>query len=85
MSQEATDAAAALRDYAARHGLMYFEHWSLPEATQLLHHGFMREVPSVAIGNLPAALAVGVTAALVATVGALFLVVFTTPGTWKTR
>ena len=39
----------------------------------------------VAIGNLPAALAIGVTAALVATVGTLFLVVFTTPGTWKTR
>jgi UDP-GlcNAc:undecaprenyl-phosphate/decaprenyl-phosphate GlcNAc-1-phosphate transferase len=39
----------------------------------------------VAIGNLSAALAVGVTAALVATVGAIFLVAFTTPGTWKTR
>ena len=39
----------------------------------------------VAIGNLPAGIAVGVTAALVAAVGTLFLVAFTTPGTWKTR
>jgi hypothetical protein len=35
---------------------MYFDNWSLPEATQLLHHGFMREVPSVAIGDLPGGL-----------------------------
>jgi UDP-GlcNAc:undecaprenyl-phosphate/decaprenyl-phosphate GlcNAc-1-phosphate transferase len=39
----------------------------------------------VAMRNLSAAIAVGVTAALVATVGTLFLVAFTTPGTWKTR
>jgi hypothetical protein len=39
----------------------------------------------VAIGNLPAAAAVGVTAALVTAFGTLFLVAFTTPGTWKTR
>jgi hypothetical protein len=56
VSGGATEAAAALRAYAAGRGLMYFEHWSLPEATQLLHHGFMREVPSVAIGDLPGGL-----------------------------
>jgi hypothetical protein len=35
---------------------MYFDHWSMPEATQLLHHGFMREIPGVAIGDLPGGL-----------------------------
>ena len=49
-------AADAMRAYAAERGLMHFEHWSIPEATQLLHHGFMREVPSVAIGDLPGGL-----------------------------
>jgi UDP-GlcNAc:undecaprenyl-phosphate GlcNAc-1-phosphate transferase len=39
----------------------------------------------VAIGNLPAAIAVGVTVALVATVGTLLLTAFTTPGSWRTR
>ena len=49
-------AAAAMQAYASERGLMHFEHWSVPEATQLLHHGFMREVPSVAIGDLPGGL-----------------------------
>ena len=45
-----------MRAYAGERGLVYFDNWSLPEATQLLHHGFMREVPSVAIGDLPGGL-----------------------------
>jgi UDP-GlcNAc:undecaprenyl-phosphate GlcNAc-1-phosphate transferase len=39
----------------------------------------------VAIGSLPAGIAVAVTALLVAIVGTLALVAFTTPGTWKAR
>jgi hypothetical protein len=50
-------AKAALRAYAGEHRLIYFERWSMPEATQLLRHGFMREVPDVAIGDLPGGLA----------------------------
>jgi hypothetical protein len=42
--------------------------------------GFLVSI-GVAMRNLSAAIAVGVTAALVATVGTLFLVAFTTPGT----
>jgi hypothetical protein len=57
MSDGPDEAAAALRAYASARGLAYFEHWSIPAATQLLHHGFMREVPSVAIGDLPGGLA----------------------------
>ena len=56
MSGGPADAAGAMRSYAAERGLMHFENWSIPEATQLLHHGFMREVPNVAIGDLPGGL-----------------------------
>jgi len=39
----------------------------------------------IAISHLPSGLAVGVTAAVIGTVGTLFFVAFTTPGTWKAR
>jgi hypothetical protein len=46
-------AAPAFRSWASAHQLMYEEWWSLPQATQLLRHGFMQEVRSLAYGTLP--------------------------------
>jgi hypothetical protein len=47
-----------LADYAAAHGLSYrTASLALPKATQLMRHGFMQEVRSVATGDLPGGLA----------------------------
>jgi hypothetical protein len=43
----------AFRSYARRHGLLYFEDWGVPQATQLLRHGFAQRVPNLALGELP--------------------------------
>jgi hypothetical protein len=43
-----------LAAYAAAHGLAHREaSFGLPKATQLMRHGFMQEVPSLATGDLP--------------------------------
>ena len=43
-----------LAAYAARYGLMHrAASFGLPKATQLMRHGFMQEVPSLATGELP--------------------------------
>jgi hypothetical protein len=43
-----------LADYAASHGLLHrAASFGLPKATQLMRHGFMQEVPSLATGELP--------------------------------
>lgn len=43
-----------LAAYAARHGLMHrAASFGLPKATQLMRHGFLQEVPSLATGELP--------------------------------
>lgn len=43
-----------LAAYAARHGLSHrAASFGLPKATQLMRHGFMQEVPSLAAGELP--------------------------------
>lgn len=43
-----------LATYAARHGLSHrAASFGLPKATQLMRHGFMQEVPSLASGELP--------------------------------
>jgi hypothetical protein len=49
-----TSTTPTLAAYAARHGLMHREaSFGLPKATQLMRHGFMQEVPSLARGELP--------------------------------
>jgi hypothetical protein len=54
MSDPARPESPTLKAYAAERGLHHREHsFTLPQATQLLRHGFMREVPSVVRGDLP--------------------------------
>lgn len=43
-------AAPALQAWAQQRGLNYEQWWSLPQATQLLRHGFMQEVRSLGWG-----------------------------------
>jgi hypothetical protein len=46
-----------LEQYAARHGLRHrLASLALPKATQLMRHGFLQEVPSLASGTLPGGL-----------------------------
>jgi hypothetical protein len=46
--------APTLAAYAAAHGLRHrAASFGLPKATQLMRHGFMQEVPSLASGELP--------------------------------
>ncbi len=53
---EAAD-APTLASYAAERGLYFREtSFALPQATQLLRHGFMREVSGLVTGNLPGGL-----------------------------
>jgi hypothetical protein len=53
MSAEAST-APSLAAYAATHGLRHrAASFGLPKATQLMRHGFMQEVPSLASGELP--------------------------------
>lgn len=49
-------AVAAMQDYARARGLSYYDHWTLPEATQLLHHGAFDDARNVLIGDLPGGL-----------------------------
>jgi hypothetical protein len=52
----ATDpsSTATLAEYAAAHGLRHrLASLALPKATQLMRHGFLQEVPSMADGTLP--------------------------------
>jgi hypothetical protein len=50
----ATEPSPNLATYAARHGLSHrAASFGLPKATQLMRHGFMQEVPSLATGELP--------------------------------
>ncbi len=54
MGEPDEQTAPTLAAYAAAHGMTHREHsFVLPQATQLLRHGFMREVPSLARGPLP--------------------------------
>jgi hypothetical protein len=47
-----------LAEYAAKHGLAHRgSSLALPKATQLMRHGFLQEVPSLASGTLPGGLA----------------------------
>ena len=39
-----------MKAYAEANGLFYYENWSLPQATQILRHGFMQAVPNLATG-----------------------------------
>jgi len=49
--------APTLASYAAERGLHFREtSFALPQATQLLRHGFMREVSGLVRGNLPGGL-----------------------------
>jgi hypothetical protein len=43
--------------YANERGLSYYPNWSIPEVTQLLHHGDFGDEPNVIIGALPGGLA----------------------------
>jgi hypothetical protein len=57
MSAEPRPAAPTLAAYAAQRGLYHrAPSMALPQATQLLRHGFMREVPSLVRGDLPGGL-----------------------------
>lgn len=57
MSESETSAAPTLADYAAKHGLRHrISSLALPKATQLMRHGFLQEVRSMASGNLPGGL-----------------------------
>lgn len=54
MPTEPKSTTPTLAAYAARHGLMHrAASFGLPKATQLMRHGFMQEVPSLATGELP--------------------------------
>ena len=54
MSDPGNGPRPTLAAYAAERGLLHREHsFALPQATQLLRHGFMREVPSLVRGDLP--------------------------------
>jgi hypothetical protein len=46
-------AAPGFKQWAASHGYMTEEWWSLNGATQLLRHGFMQEVRALAFGAMP--------------------------------
>jgi hypothetical protein len=49
-----SSATPTLAGYAAGHGLLHRSaSFGLPKATQLMRHGFMQEVPSLATGELP--------------------------------
>jgi hypothetical protein len=57
MTANAADPAPTLAAYAAERGLYHrASSFALPPATQLLRHGFMREVPSLVRGDLPGGL-----------------------------
>jgi len=50
-------ATPTLAEYAAKHGLRHrLASLGLPKATQLMRHGFLQEVPSLANGSLPGGL-----------------------------
>jgi hypothetical protein len=54
MSIEPDPTTPTLAAYAARRGLLHrAASFGLPKATQLMRHGFMQEVPSLATGELP--------------------------------
>jgi hypothetical protein len=55
-SKDAEVARPKLEAYAKERGLLYFGHWSMPEPTQLLQHGFTEEVPNLVMGDLPGGL-----------------------------
>ena len=54
MPTEPNPTTPTLAAYAAGHGLLHrAASFGLPKATQLMRHGFMQEVPSLATGELP--------------------------------
>jgi hypothetical protein len=55
-AKDAEAASPKLEAYAKERGLLYFDHWSMPEPTQLLQHGFTEEVPNLVMGDLPGGL-----------------------------
>jgi hypothetical protein len=55
-AKDAEAASPKLEAYAKERGLLYFEHWSMPEPTQLLQHGFTEDVPNLVMGDLPGGL-----------------------------
>lgn len=60
MEASSSSSQPRLEAYAAGRGLHHrADSFALPAATQLLRHGFMREVPSLATGDLPGGLGEG--------------------------
>ena len=53
MNADADAARTMFRTYARRRGLTHYQDWGVPEATQLLRHGFAQMVPNLALGELP--------------------------------
>ena len=51
--------AGGFRRFARRSGLTHYENWGVPEATQLLRHGFVQLVPELGLGRLPGGLGDG--------------------------
>ncbi len=51
LDAQAKAAARAMKAYAEANGLSYYENWSLPQATQILRHGFMQMVPNLVTGQ----------------------------------
>jgi hypothetical protein len=57
VTKESAEAAKQqMEAYAKERGLFYYEHWTIPEPTQLLQHGFTEQVPNLVMGDLPGGL-----------------------------
>ncbi len=51
LDAQAKAAAPAMKAYAEANRLYYYENWSLPQATQILRHGYMQVVPNLVTGQ----------------------------------
>ena len=56
MTGDANELKPAWEAYARDRGVFYYENWSVPEGTQLMHHGDFGDTPNVIIGDLPGGL-----------------------------
>ncbi|MBA3865481.1 MAG: hypothetical protein H0X42_03895 [Solirubrobacterales bacterium] len=57
MNASKSSTTPSLVDYAAKHGMRHrLSSLALPKARQLMRHGFLQEVPSLASGSLPGGL-----------------------------
>jgi hypothetical protein len=57
LSDTADSLRPAWQAYANARGLAYYDHWFLPQVTQLLHHGSFDSAPNLIMGDLPGDLA----------------------------